>query len=210
MTSARTRRRLIERLRQEGIKDERVLAVMEELPRHLFLDEALASRAYENTALPIGYAQTISQPYVVALMSELAISGGRPERVLEIGTGCGYQTAVLARLCGKVYSVERIRALMSQAMSRMHRLGILNVALRHGDGHTGLPETAPYDAIVVTAAAPGVPAGLCEQLAEGGRLVIPVGPDDAQELWLVERTPDGLVRRSVEKVRFVPLLEGKA
>jgi len=210
MTSARTRRRLIERLRQEGISDEGVLKAIEEVPRHLFLDEALASRAYEDTALPIGFAQTISQPYVVALMSQLVIAGGRPERVLEIGTGCGYQTAVLARLCGKVWSVERIRALMTQTMARMHRLGILNVALRHGDGHAGLPEAAPYDAIVVTAAAPGVPAVLCDQLAIGGRLVIPVGPDGSQELWLVERTAEGLARRSVGTVRFVPLLEGKA
>lgn len=208
MTSARTRERLIERLRAEGIADERVLEAIRSVPRHLFVDEALASRAYEDTALPIGHGQTISQPYVVARMTEALVGDGVPERVLEVGCGCGYQAAVLAHLIPRVDSIERIRALLSGARRTLLQLGIRNVHLRHGDGREGWPEHAPYEAILLAAAPAEVPAALFEQLAEGGRLIAPVGPRTAQRLLLYRRTSRGLESQALGAVSFVPLAPG--
>lgn len=208
MTSARTRERLIERLRAEGIADERVLETIRSVPRHLFVDEALASRAYEDTALPIGHGQTISQPYVVARMTEALVADGVPERVLEVGCGCGYQAAVLAYLIPRVDSIERIRALLSGARRTLLQLGIRNVHLRHGDGREGWPEHAPYEAILLAAAPAEVPAALFEQLAEGGRLIAPVGPRTAQRLLLYRRTSRGLESQALGAVSFVPLAQG--
>ena len=208
MTSARTRERLIARLREEGIESEAVLNRVREVPRHLFVDEALSSRAYEDTALPIGHGQTISQPYVVAKMTEAVISGGRPSKVLEIGTGCGYQTAILAGLAGTVYTVERIGPLIKRARERLSKLGIHNVRFRHGDGWQGWKANAPYDAIIVTAAPPETPAALLEQLAEGGRLVIPVGPRSHQELLEIRRVGNQFEESLLGHVIFVPLLPG--
>jgi protein-L-isoaspartate(D-aspartate) O-methyltransferase len=208
MTSARTRGRMIARLREQGIADEAVLAAMEEVPRHAFLDQGLASRAYEDTALPIGFEQTISRPYAVARMLAAACNGRTPARALEIGTGCGYQAAVLARLAGQAYSIERIAALAEKARANLRPLRILNLRLVHGDGHKGLPEAAPFDAIVVAAAAREVPRTLIDQLAEGGRLVVPVGADD-QQLRVFERTPKGVRELRLDAVRFVPLRRGK-
>ncbi|MDK2124664.1 protein-L-isoaspartate(D-aspartate) O-methyltransferase [Chitinimonas sp. DQS-5] len=209
MTSARTRGRMVERLRTQGIKDESVLAVMGALPRHVFVDEALAHRAYDDVALPIGHGQTISQPYIVARMSELAVSALRRERVLEIGTGCGYQSAVLGKLFKTVFSVERIALLLDKARSTLRELQVNNVRLRHADGHLGLPESGPFDVVIMTAAASHLPLSLLEQLAPGGRLIFPLGTTD-QELRVIERTPDGFVEVRLEKVRFVPLLPGLA
>jgi protein-L-isoaspartate(D-aspartate) O-methyltransferase len=209
MTSMRTRKRLIDRLRQAGITDERVLEAILEVPRHIFLDEALASRAYEDTALPIGMGQTISQPYIVARMTELLLAGGACRRVLEIGTGCGYQTAVLGRLVDEVYTVERVRTLMTQAMTRLFKLRYANIRFRHGDGSLGWPEHAPYDGILVTAAAPSVPQGLLEQLSPEGRMIIPVGTGRTQELQLISPGANGYARQHVERVSFVPLLVGQ-
>ncbi len=208
MTSRRTRGRLIERLRAEGIRDERVLEALRAVPRHIFVDEALASRAYEDTALPIGAGQTISQPFVVARMTEALVAGGTPDRVLEIGTGCGYQTAILSRFAKQVYSVERIQNLLAQARQRMHDLKIHNVQLRHGDGEKGWPEHAPFDGIVVTAAPASVPTALIDQLADGGRLVIPVGHGGSQDLKLITRSGDQLDEQILERVAFVPLVSG--
>ena len=208
MTSARTRERLIERLKEEGIRSEAVLNRIREVPRHLFVDEALSSRAYEDTALPIGHGQTISQPYVVAKMTEAVISGGRPSKVLEIGTGCGYQTAILAGLAGTVYTVERIGPLIKRARERLSKLGIHNVRFRHGDGWQGWKANAPYDAIIVTAAPPETPAALLEQLADGGRLVIPVGPRSHQELLEIRRVGNQFEESLLGHVIFVPLLPG--
>jgi len=208
MTSARTRERLIARLREEGIESEAVLNRIREVPRHLFVDEALSSRAYEDTALPIGHGQTISQPYVVAKMTEAVIAGGRPSKVLEIGTGCGYQTAVLAGLAGTVYTVERIGPLIKRARERLAKLGIHNVRFRHGDGWQGWKANAPYDAIIVTAAPPETPAALLEQLADGGRLVIPVGPRSHQELLEIRRVGNQFEESLLGHVIFVPLLPG--
>ncbi len=208
MTSARTRERLIARLRAEGISDERVLDAIRSVPRHLFVDEALASRAYEDTALPIGHGQTISQPYVVARMTAALIADGIPDRVLEIGTGCGYQAAVLAHLVPRVDSIERIRALLSSARKSLLQLGIRNVHLRHGDGHEGWPEHAPYEAILLAAAPEEIPAALFEQLAEGGRLVAPVGPRIAQQLLLYRRTSGRLESQLLGAVSFVPFTSG--
>ncbi len=208
MTSARTRERLIARLREEGIESEAVLNRVREVPRHLFVDEALSSRAYEDTALPIGHGQTISQPYVVAKMTEAVISGGRPSKVLEIGTGCGYQTAILAGLAGTVYTVERIGPLIKRARERLSKLGIHNVRFRHGDGWQGWKANAPYDAIIVTAAPPETPAALLEQLADGGRLVIPVGPRSHQELLEIRRVGNQFEESLLGHVIFVPLLPG--
>ncbi len=207
MTSARTRARLVERLRAQGIKDETVLAVLEQIPRHVFVDQALAHKAYDDTSLPIGLGQTISQPYIVARMSELAHAVPKHERVLEIGTGCGYQTAVLAQLFKTVYSIERIGGLHKLARERLTALGVHNARLRYGDGSRGLPEGAPYDAIVITAAAPITPQDMLAQLAPGGRMIFPVGQDE-QVLRMIESTPDGLVETRLEKVKFVPLLPG--
>jgi len=207
MTSQRTRDRLIMRLREGGIRNAAVLDVMRKTPRHLFVDEALASRAYEDTALPIGYNQTISQPLVVAAMTELAITG-RPERVLEVGTGSGYQAAVLAQLVAKVYTVERIEPLVTLARQRFRQLGLRNIRAAHSDGTVGLPDFAPYEAIIVTAAAAAVPEALLEQLAPGGRLVIPLGERESQTLTLLIRPQTGIEREALDPVVFVPLLSG--
>lgn len=208
MTSRRTRERLISRLREKGIVDMRVLDVILATPRHLFLDEALAHRAYEDTSLPIGFNQTISQPYTVARMTEALLAGGPLQSVLEVGTGSGYQTAVLAQLVDQLYSVERIRPLQEKARSRLQRLKLYNVMLRHSDGGMGWPEKGPFDGILVTAAPAEVPPELLEQLAPGGRLVIPVG-GDLQQLKLVIRNNDGSFTTEVlEGVKFVPLLSG--
>jgi len=208
MTSARTRERLVDRLRTQGIADERVIERIRNVPRHLFVDEALASRAYEDTALPIGCGQTISQPYVVARMCEALCAGGQPGKVLEIGTGCGYQTAVVAGLVRWVYSVERVAPLLQKARARLSDLRVHNVQLRHGDGWLGWRSNAPYDGILVSAAPAHVPQALIEQLADGGRLVIPVGAAGAQDLLCIRRNGTELVRERLELVSFVPLVEG--
>jgi protein-L-isoaspartate(D-aspartate) O-methyltransferase len=208
MTSARTRERLVDRLRAQGITDERVIERIRNVPRHLFVDEALASRAYEDTALPIGCGQTISQPYVVARMCEALCAGGQPGKVLEVGTGCGYQTAVLAGLVRWVYSIERLAPLLQKARSRLSDLRVHNVQLRHGDGWQGWRSNAPYDGILVSAAPAHVPQALVDQLAEGGRLVIPVGGAGAQDLLCIRRNGKELVRERLELVSFVPLVEG--
>jgi len=208
MTSARTRDRLVQRLRSHGIHSDAVLNQIRNVPRHLFVDEALASRAYEDTALPIGHGQTISQPYVVARMTEALLDGFEGEKVLEIGTGCGYQTAVLAPLVKKIYSVERIPELLRKTKQRLRALDIYNVQFRPGDGWEGWPKYAPYDGIIVAAAASVVPEKLLEQLAPGGRLVMPVGPPGYQELMLVTRKQDHFEERSLGGVSFVPLVPG--
>jgi protein-L-isoaspartate(D-aspartate) O-methyltransferase len=207
MTSARTRDRLVERLRAHGIRSEAVLSRIRNVPRHLFVDEALASRAYEDTALPIGHGQTISQPYVVARMTEALLDGFEGEQVLEIGTGCGYQTAVLAPLVKKIYSVERIPDLLRKSKQRLRDLDIYNVQFRPGDGWEGWPKYAPYDGIIVAAAAPVVPEKLLEQLAPGGRLVMPVGAPGYQELTVVTRHGDHYERQTLGGVSFVPLVK---
>jgi protein-L-isoaspartate(D-aspartate) O-methyltransferase len=208
MTSQRTRQRLIERLRKKGIRHQAVLQAMRDTPRHLFVDEALASRAYEETALPIGHGQTISQPYTVARMTEALLEGGVPEMVLEIGTGSGYQCAILAQLVRRVYSVERISALLDQTRIRLRELGIRNIRLKHSDGGIGLPEYAPFDGIIVTAAPVGLPQSLLEQLAVGGRLVIPIQSDKGQIMARITRTRDGYQQEHLESVNFVPLMGG--
>jgi protein-L-isoaspartate(D-aspartate) O-methyltransferase len=209
MTSARTRDRLVERLRKGGIGSTAVLEQIRNVPRHLFVDEALASRAYEDTALPIGLGQTISQPYVVARMSEALLDGFEGDSVLEIGTGCGYQTAVLAPLVKKIYTVERIRELYQKSRQRLRDLDIYNVQFRPGDGWEGWAKYAPYDGILVAAAAAEVPQKLLEQLAPGGRLIIPVGPSGRQDLIVVTRTGDQYEQESLGEVSFVPLVKGK-
>lgn len=208
MTSARTRERLIQRLVEQGIRDPRVLDRIRNVPRHLFVDEALASRAYEDTALPIGHGQTISQPYVVARMTEAVTIGGTPKKVLEIGTGCGYQTAVLAPLVGRLYSIERIAPLLERARERIRQLGIRNVRFKHGDGGDGWPSQAPFDAILIAAAPHAVPQKLLDQLDEGGRIVAPVGPEGRQELLRLTRRGDQFLRERLGFVSFVPLLSG--
>ncbi|MCC7461334.1 MAG: protein-L-isoaspartate(D-aspartate) O-methyltransferase [Gammaproteobacteria bacterium] len=208
MTSARTRDRLVQRLREQGIANPAVLERIRNVPRHIFVDEALASRAYEDTALPIGFGQTISQPYIVARMTEALLEGGALARVLEVGTGCGYQTAVLAPLVGRVYSIERIEGLLQRARARLKELGIRNVRLRHGDGAGGWASQAPFDGILVAAAALTIPEALIAQLAVGGRLIIPVGPEGAQQLLRITRREQGAERRVLEPVSFVPLLGG--
>jgi len=209
MTSARTRDRLVERLRQGGIRSTAVLEQIRNVPRHLFVDEALASRAYEDTALPIGLGQTISQPFVVARMTEALLDGFDGESVLEIGTGCGYQTAVLAPLVKKIYTVERIRELYQKTRQRLRDLNIYNVQFRPGDGWEGWAKYAPYDGILVAAAAVEVPQKLLEQLAPGGRLIIPVGPSGKQDLIMVVRRGDQYEQESLGAVSFVPLVKGK-
>jgi len=208
MTSQRTRDRMVARLRESGIRDEAVLAAMAAVPRHIFVDEGLASRAYEDTALPIGFEQTISQPLVVARMIE-AVRAQKPlGNVLEVGTGCGYQAAVLAHLARSVYSMERIAGLLEKARGNLRALRLSNLRLVHGDGALGLPEAAPFDGIVVAAAASEVPGVLLQQLAPGGRMIVPVGSGD-QALCLIERTAAGLTEKWLDPVRFVPLRGGK-
>src|SRR6187401_2441185 len=208
MTSARTRERLIARLREQGIENANVLDRIRAVPRHVFVDEALASRAYEDTALPIGHAQTISQPYIVARMTEALLEGNPPRKVLEVGTGCGYQTAVLAPLVVTVYSVERIVALQQRARQALRDLKIRNVHLRHGDGFEGWAAYAPFDGILVAAASHSVPKALLDQLANGGRLIIPVGPDREQQLMRITRRGELFERERLGPVTFVPLLQG--
>jgi protein-L-isoaspartate(D-aspartate) O-methyltransferase len=199
---------MLVRLREQGIKDEVVLAAISAIPRHIFVDEALSIRAYEDVSLPIGFGQTISQPYIVARMSEILRSGKPLLKVLEIGTGCGYQTAVLSRLAKEVYSVERIRPLVMKARNHLRELKCINVKLDHADGNMGLAQLAPFDAILVTAAASHIPQDLLDQLAVGGRLVIPVGTEE-QILYLVERVSESNYRQTrLEPVKFVPLLGG--
>jgi protein-L-isoaspartate(D-aspartate) O-methyltransferase len=209
MTSQRTRNRLTDRLREQGIVNEAVLQVMASTPRHLFLDEALAHRAYEDTALPIGNSQTISQPYIVARMTELLLQDVPPTSVLEVGTGSGYQTAILAQLMDQVFTVERISALLDRALGRFRQLGLHQIKSKYDDGHLGWAEKGPFDAIIVTASPREVPAALLAQLRAGGRLIIPVGDAETQTLTLVTRRDDGFETTSVEPVRFVPLLGGK-
>lgn len=209
MTSARTRDRLVERLKNHGIRASAVLEQIRNVPRHLFVDEALASRAYEDTALPIGHSQTISQPYVVAKMTEALLEDFDGDKVLEIGTGCGYQTAMLAPLVKEIYTVERIPELLRKAKQRLRQLDIYNVRYRLDDGWQGWPKYAPYDGIIVAAAAPELPRKLLEQLAPGGRLIMPVGPSGAQELTMVLRRDDHFEQLSLGGVSFVPLVKGK-
>ncbi len=208
MTSQRTRERLIQRLRDEGIRSHKVLGTIRNTPRHIFVEEALASRAYEDTALPIGHGQTISQPYIVARMTEVLLEDGPLDTVLEVGTGSGYQTAVLAQLVKRVYSVERISALQRMARSRFQAMNLRNVRLKHTDGGMGLPEYAPFDGIIVTAAPEGIPRTLVEQLKPGGRMVLPIGTRQEQVLVKVTRTESGYEKEILEQVVFVPLLGG--
>lgn len=207
MTSQRTRARMVERLRRQGITDEAVLAAMGAVPRHLFVEEALASRAYDDDALPIGFSQTISQPYIVARMIEALRSGRQLGKVLDIGTGCGYQAAVLAQLATEVYSIERIAPLLAKARANLRGLRLTNLRLKHADGNLGLPEVAPFDTIILAAAARQVPQALLQQLAPGGRMILPFGNSE-QVLRLVERTRSGYSEATLDAVRFVPMLTG--
>ena len=209
MTSERTRMRMIEGLRREGVTNDRVLNAMTEIPRHAFVDEGIASRAYEDTPLPIGHGQTISSPTIVGLMTQLLLEKSPMTKVLEVGTGCGYQTAVLAKLAKEVYTIERLAPLMDKARRNLRDLRFYNVRFKHADGHGGYAEGAPYDGILVTACASHVPSALKEQLAVGGRMVIPVGIED-QWLYVVDRTPEGFTEQRREAVRFVPLMPGVA
>ena len=211
MTSQRTRDRMIERLREQRITDQRVLDAMAAVPRHLFVEEALASRAYEDTALPIGFSQTISQPYVVARMIECLVQKREAGKVLEVGTGCGYQAAVLASLATEVYSIERIKELLERARANLRELRLKNLRLAHGDGAAGMEKAAPFDSIIVAAAAPELPQALLRQLAPGGRMILPLreGGADVQRLVLVERGARGYTETALDPVRFVPLLAGK-
>ncbi|WP_373095705.1 protein-L-isoaspartate(D-aspartate) O-methyltransferase [Zhongshania sp.] len=209
MTSQRTRDRLIERLSERGITDNAVLNVIRGTPRHIFLDEALSHRAYEDSSLPIGFQQTLSQPYIVARMTELLLANGPRERVLEVGTGSGYQTAILAQLVDRVFSVERIRPLQEKARQRMRQLGLNNVQMRHADGSMGWKDRGPYDGILSAAAPAEVPQELLEQLALGGRLVMPIGPQGKQQsLYIFDKTEEGIQEQVIEPVLFVPLLAG--
>ncbi len=215
MTSTRTRNRMVDRLRADGIRDELVLEAMNATPRHIFVDEALAIRAYDDTPLPIGSGQTISQPWVVARMTELARAGRTLERVLEVGTGCGYQTAVLARIAGEVYTVERIGALVAKARRNLQALKVKNVRLMHGDGTADLGEDLQFDAIIVTAGTTHVPTGLYRYLKPGGRMVLPLAQhgehgDGVQRLTVIDATPEGYREQTFDAVRFVPLLPGLA
>ena len=207
MTSQRTRERMLTRLREQGIKDEVTLSAIGSIARHIFVDEALSSRAYEDVSLPIGFGQTISQPYIVARMTEILRGGHTLGKVLEIGTGCGYQTAVLSKIAKEVYSVERISPLLMKARGHLRELRMSNIKLKHADGTMGLPELAPFDGIIVTAAASHIPEDLLQQLAVGGRLVIPVGTEE-QILYVIERTESEYIKTKLEAVKFVPLLGG--
>lgn len=209
MTSERTRMRMVELVRREGVTNERVLGAMAEIPRHLFVDEGIASRAYEDVALPIGHGQTISSPTIVGLMTQLLLETQPMNRVLEVGTGCGYQSAVLAKLVKEVYTLERIAPLMDKARRNLRDLRYYNVRYKHADGHGGYPEGAPYDGILMAASATHVPEALKQQLAVGGRMVLPVGIDD-QWLYVVDRKQHGFVEQKRAAVRFVPLLPGLA
>jgi protein-L-isoaspartate(D-aspartate) O-methyltransferase len=208
MTSARTRERLVQRLQEQGIKDPRVLDRIRSVPRHLFMDEALASRAYEDTALPIGFGQTISQPFVVAKMTEALLAAGEVAKVLEIGTGCGYQTAVLSPLVKEIYSIERIAPLLGRARRTLRELRIRNVNFRHDDGNSGWSARAPFDGILLTAAPHAVPPALFDQLKAGGCLIAPVGPEGKQELFLYTKGETRIERQSLGAVSFVPLVSG--
>ncbi|MCC5826701.1 protein-L-isoaspartate(D-aspartate) O-methyltransferase [Alkalimonas sp.] len=199
---------LAQKLQSEGIRNQQVITAIANTPRHLFVETVLAHKAYENTALPIGHGQTISQPYIVARMTELLLAGGKHQHVLEIGTGSGYQTAVLAQLFDRVCSVERIKSLQFQAKRRLQQLDLHNVSMKHGDGWQGWPSKAPFDCILVTAAPSAVPQALLQQLSDGGRLVIPVGTDE-QMLRVISRHGDEFVAENVEAVRFVPLVPGE-
>ncbi|MEX2523579.1 MAG: protein-L-isoaspartate(D-aspartate) O-methyltransferase [Gammaproteobacteria bacterium] len=208
MTSQRSRNRLVEQLREMGIRSEAVLEAIRNTPRHIFVDEALSSRAYDNTALPIGYNQTISQPYIVARMTEALFDGYQPEKVLEIGTGCGYQSIILSYFANRVYTVERISALLNKARERFYTLKCRNIHARYADGTLGWPEFAPFDGIIVTAAPAEIPQGLIDQLSLGGRLIIPVGRQGEQSLLQITRTPEGIEQKQIDSVSFVPMLGG--
>jgi len=208
MTSLRTRDRLVQRLRDQGIANLAVLDRIRNLPRHIFVDEALASRAYEDTALPIGFGQTISQPYIVARMTEALLDGPPLQKVLEVGTGCGYQTAVLAPLAERIYTIERIEGLQKRARTRLKELGVRNVRFKVGDGSLGWRSQAPFDGILVAAAPLVVPEELVDQLAVGGRLVVPAGPEGKQQLLRIVRREQGLERQVLGAVSFVPLVGG--
>jgi len=214
MTSQRTRARMVERLREQGVRDERVLGAMGAVPRHLFVEEALASRAYEDTALPIGFGQTISQPYVVARMIEALIEQKIAKTILEVGTGCGYQAAVLARIFQEVYSIERIKGLLERARANLLGLRLKNLRLAHGDGYAGLEKAAPFQSIIVAAAARQIPDALLRQLAPGGRMILPLHAGnsgrEAQRLVLIERSGRGFIESGLDAVRFVPMEAGKA
>lgn len=210
MTSQRTRVRMVERLREQGIKDEVVLAAMAFVPRHLFVEEALASRAYEDVALPINYGQTISSPWIVGRMTELlrnSSSSSPLGKVLEIGTGCGYQTAILAKIAHEVYSIERIGPLLTRTRIRLRELGVRNIYLKHADGMQGLPEAGPFDGIMMTAVIPEIPEALLAQLAAGGRMVFPKG-NRQQYLCVIDHTPEGFIETILDEVKFVPILPG--
>jgi len=209
MTSQRTRNRLVDVLRKKGIKNEAVLNVISTTPRHLFVEEALSSRAYENISLPIGHGQTISQPYTVAKMTEILLEGSTPKRVLEVGTGSGYQTAILSPLFSSIFTVERIAPLLEKAKNRFRLLKLNNILCNYSDGNWGWKTKAPFDAIIVTAAPESLPSTLLEQLADGGKLVIPVGNKGEQKLFLYQREGDKIINKQVEEVSFVPLLSGK-
>jgi protein-L-isoaspartate(D-aspartate) O-methyltransferase len=207
MTSQRTRVRMIDRLRRQNIVDEVVLTAMNSVPRHIFVEEVLASRAYDDVALPINFGQTISSPYIVARMSELLRAGSNLDRILEIGTGCGYQTAILAQLANEVYSIERIGPLLTRTRTRLRELRLNNVRLKHADGLLGLPEVAPFDGIIMTGATTHVPSTLLAQLAIGGRMVIPKGSQE-QYLCVIERNSQSYTETILDEVRFVPILSG--
>jgi protein-L-isoaspartate(D-aspartate) O-methyltransferase len=209
MTSRRTRNRMIDRLMEQGISNHSVLNIMRDTPRHLFMDEALSSRAYEDIALPIGYNQTISQPYIVARMTELLVDHGVTGRVLEIGTGCGYQAAVLAQMVDQVYSVERISSLQDKARRLLMDLSIRNIKYLHSDGGWGWSDFAPYEGILVAAAPTEIPKGLVQQMKEGGVMIIPVGPQGNQVLQKVVKTATGYDVEDIEPVSFVPFVQGK-
>lgn len=209
MTSQRTRDRLIQRLQQEGIQDERVLEVLRRTPRHLFMDEALSHRAYEDTALPIGHGQTISQPYIVARMTEAMLLNHTPQRILEIGTGSGYQTAVLAQLCRELFTVERIEPLQVQAKERLRQLDLSNILFKHDDGYLGWPDHGLYDGIMVTAAPVDIPEALLVQLNDGGKMILPKGEAGDQQLLVITRQGDEFEHQCLDRVSFVPLKEGK-
>lgn len=208
MTSQRSRNRLVSKLRDMGIRNEKVLNIVAETPRHIFIEEALATKAYENSALPIGFGQTISQPYIVALMTQVLIESGEMKKVLEIGFGSGYQTAILSRVSDQVFGVERLSSLVEKAREKIWELKINNIHLRHGDGILGWEHHSPFDAILVAAAPSFVPKELLNQLGEGGRLIIPIGINEKQKLMLYTKTKKEIVEKEIQAVKFVPLLPG--